>query len=161
MEVQEGNSSNCRTQNPERLRIEKDRLDSDRCQDQNTHRKHFCMYLRVFSGVCVLPPSVFQQLYHAQALISASSLIHTRMKDPGNVLVFLSELFAASHSHLGASWCCEVQRAVRRTPHHAIFTHSSRRYKTFCASGYFFLSLSTHLLKYVLVSSSLPDGGGI
>lgn len=63
----------------------------------------------VFRCVCLpaLPPSVSQQLYHAQALISASALIHTRMKDPGNVLVFLSEQFAVSHSHLGASWCCE------------------------------------------------------
>lgn len=63
----------------------------------------------VFRCVCLpaLPPSVSQQLYHAQALISASALIHTWMKDPGNVLVFLSEQFAVSHSHLGASWCCE------------------------------------------------------
>lgn len=89
-------------------------------------RKHFCMYLRVFSGVCVLPPSVFQQLYHAQALISASSLIHTWMKDPGNVLVFLSEQFAASHSHLGASRCCEVQRAASSEEN-----ASSRHFHTF------------------------------
>lgn len=76
---------------------------------EHTQEKLLHVPESVFRCVCLpaLPPSVSQQLYHAQALISASALIHTRMKDPGNVLVFLSEQFAVSHSHLGASWCCE------------------------------------------------------